>query len=459
MDPRWERASGALLLPDLPGPRPPGARVSDATFDRRAPERSLGLRAGFGGMGILSAAMLASGGLAYVFHILAARTLDAADYGRVAILWAALYLLVVMLFRPLEQTASRTMADRLARGEEVRSVVRSIVAIYLALVVLGLALVVPLWGTITERLFAGDGAFTVALVAGLYGYGLEYMLRGVYSGAQMFRSYGLTLMVDAVARLLVAAPLLVVASSGSAAAAVAVAGIAGALVPGYLDRRRLRALLARGRGGPFRYGAAAAFAGPAAVIAAADQLLVNGGPLLVVLGGGPGAMETAGVVFAATMLVRIPVYVFQGPAASLLPNLTRLHAHADAGLFRRTIGRAAGALLGICVLIVLLAATIGPAAMSMLFGAGFDATRLELTLLGIGVSFYLVAATISQALLAAGDVWRAAVGWTLSAVAFVALYVLLDGSPLQRTATALSVATAIGAVAVGIALIRRLRRA
>lgn len=427
-----------------------GAALSDSS------KRQLGVRA-FSGIGVLSAAMLASGALAYVFHVLAARTLTATDYGRVAILWAALYLLVVVLFRPLEQTTSRAVAARLARGEEVRTVVCSVAAIYAAVVVAGLAAAVPTWGIVTDKLFAGDAAFTLALHVGVYGYGLEYLLRGIWSGAHLFGTYGWALMADAVARLLVAAPLVVVASSGSAAAAVAAAGLAGALVPAYLGRGRLRALLARGGGGRFRHDAAIAFALPAAVIAAADQLLVNGGPLLVVLGGGSSATETAGVVFAATMLVRIPVYVFQGPAASLLPNLARLHAQADARLFRRTILRAAGMLAGAAVVIVVSAAAVGPEAMSTLFGDGFDAGRLELTLLGVGVSCYLVAATMSQALLAAGDVGRAAVGWTLAAVTFVGLYAVLEGDELLRAAEALAAATALGVAAVGLALHLRLR--
>ena len=83
-------------------------------------------------------------------------------------------------------------------------------------------------------------------------------------------------------------------------------------------------------GQPFHVGAAIAFAWPAAVIAIADQVLVNGGPLLVMLGGGENVGKVAGLVFAATMLVRIPVFVFQGLATSLLPNLTRLHVAVGA---------------------------------------------------------------------------------------------------------------------------------
>ena len=44
-----------------------------------------------------------------------------------------------------------------------------------------------------------------------------------------------------------------------------------------------------------------------------------------------GSRSEVGVVFAATMLVRAPVYVFQGFAASLLPNLTVFRALTPLG--------------------------------------------------------------------------------------------------------------------------------
>jgi O-antigen/teichoic acid export membrane protein len=415
------------------------------------------LRSGFAGTGLLSGAMLASGALAYAFHVLAARSLGTEAYGKVAVLWAALFLVVVVAYRPLEQTTSRAVAARVAQGDEVRTVFRSVAFIYGATVVAGLLVVAVAWEPVADRLFLGDDVFLVALVAGVYGYGLQYVIRGICSGARWFEGYGVALMADATARLLVALPLLVVASSAVAAAAVAVAGVAGALAPVVLDRGRLLRIARTGSGGGhFDYRSAVSFAGPAAVIAAADQILVNGGPLLVILGGGAAASETAAVVFAATMLVRIPVYLFQGPAASLLPNLTRLHAREDRDLFRRTVWRAALLLSGAALVIVIFAASIGPEAMQLLFGSDFKATRVELTLLGLGVGCYLAAATMSQALLALDRVGRAAAAWAASATAFVLLYSLFDGSQLLRIAEAFALSAACCALAIGAALVHRL---
>ena len=50
------------------------------------------------------------------------------------------------------------------------------------------------------------------------------------------------------------------------------------------------------------------------MIAGCEQILVSGGPLLVLIAGGPGAAAAAGVLFAATLLVRAPVFLLQGVA-------------------------------------------------------------------------------------------------------------------------------------------------
>src|SRR5688572_11039790 len=123
-------------------------------------------RFAFEGAALASAAMLGSGVLAYAFLVLAAHALGKSGYGQLAVFWAGLFLVVVILFRPLEQTMSRSISDRLARGEEVRTVLRAVVAIYLALsaavVVVGALAYEPL----ADRLFSGDEKMVAFLVAG-----------------------------------------------------------------------------------------------------------------------------------------------------------------------------------------------------------------------------------------------------------------------------------------------------
>jgi hypothetical protein len=97
--------------------------------------------------------------------------------------------------------------------------------------------------------------------------------------------------------------------------------------------------------------------------------------------------------------------------------------------------------------------------MSILYGSGFDAGRVELTLLAASVGGYLAAATLSQALLAMDAGGRAAAAWALASVLFVGLYVILPGEALVRISIALAVALAVGSVILTAGLLRLLRRA
>jgi O-antigen/teichoic acid export membrane protein len=411
----------------------------------------------FSGAGLLSVAMVASGVLAYAFFVLAARTLGPEGYGQIGVLWAGMFIGVIVLFRPLEQTLTRAIAERIARGREVRTVIRSVTAIYGAIVVVGAIGAALAWGEVTSRLFLGSDLLTAMLFGGTALYGLEYILRGILAGTRWFRGYALCLMADAVVRVAVVLPLVVFASKNLAAAAIAAAGLGGFLAPLWVGRRRLAKLAEAGDGERFDVATAVTFAGPASVIAAADQVLINAGPLLVMLDGGHRASAAAGVVFAATMLVRIPVYVFQGVAASLLPNLTRLHAAADMSAFRHAVRRAALVLAATTALLAVFAVIAGPEAMGAIYGKAYQADRVALGLLGVGVGFYLGAATFSQALLALDRGKQAAIAWTGSAMCFLGLYFAVPGEELRRIGLAFAIATVLCCALVAAGLAQRLR--
>ena len=155
---------------------------------------------------------------------------------------------------------------------------------------------------------------------------------------------------------------------------------------------------------------------------------MNGAPLLAVaMGTHDGA--AAGLVFAATMLVRAPVYVFQGFAASLLANLTHLVAVDGRSELLRAVLRTAVVLFSIGIAFIAFVAFAGPAAMRAVYGPTFDASAASLALLAAGVACYLAAGTFSQALLAPRHVGAAAVAWTVAAASFVGLFAVLPGGP------------------------------
>jgi O-antigen/teichoic acid export membrane protein len=393
---------------------------------------------------LLSAAMAASGILTYAFQILAARRLGAGSFGEIAVLWGGVFLVAIVLFRPLEQTLSRSIANRLADDEEITSVLRSI-----GLVTVGIASIIGLaftlaWAPITDRLFHGDSFMTAMLVAGVAGYGASYLVRGVLGGVRWFTGYAVVIVADAVGRLAFAAPLFVVSSRHVAAVGVAAAGLCGAVAPFLWARRWLPALRAGHAAARFDSRGAIRFAVPAGVVAAVDQLLINGAPLLVILLGNGGTRQ-AGIVFAATMLVRAPVYVFTGVAASLLPNFTLL-VGADRNELAAVLRRTVRVLASAGVVIVLGVAALGPFAMHVLYGDGFAASRTALVLLGASVSLYLAGATFLQALLALDRGTSVALAWLASAAALVVSYLALPSSEVTRVSIALVLATALNAL-------------
>ena len=431
--------------------------VQVATVERSGPGeggRSLELT----GTWLLSGAMAGAGLLAYAFHILAARTLTTSEYGQVAAFWAALFIVVVVLFRPLEQTTARSIADRLERGQEGWTVLRSVLHMYAYLVV-GVAVAAALaWNVVTQKLFDGSSFMTAMLVVGIAGYGVQYLGRGVLGGLRRFHALTGIHLGDGTVRLIVALPLLAVASKDVAAAALAAAGIGGAIVPLW----RSRGQIAKLRGGVqeerFHLRAALRFAGPAGVIAGSDQLLVNGAPLLVIAGGAPDATRAAAVVFAATMLVRVPVFLFSGVAGSILPNLTRLNAAADHRRFARTVTRVCLTFGAATIAMTAAAGLAGPAAMRILYGPDYVMSARDLALLGFGAGCYLACATISQALLAVGRAGSGAAAWATAAGLFVLVESLSAGTELHRVSLAVATAMAANTLLLALTFARQVRK-
>ena len=403
---------------------------------------------------LMSIGTLASGVLAYAFNVLAARALGPAGYSAVGALWGGMFLLAVLLFRPIEQTISRAVADHVARGEDARPVLRSAAGLTMLVTATALLGCVLAWAPITDRLFGGEPVLTVALVAGLAGYGLSYFARGVVGGVQWFGGYGLVLLADGAIRFVVALPLLFVASQTVAAVAIAAAAAGGALAPLASRRRGAVRRLEGGTRGAFALGSAVRFAMPAALIAGCEQILVSGGPLLVLIAGGDGAAEAAGVLFAATLLVRAPVFLLQGVQASLLPSLTTFRARGDEAALHRATVKVAVILAGFAAVLAAGALVVGPLAMTILYGDEFTAGRVDLALLCVGIGGFMAAGVFCQAALARMQAWAAARAWAAVAVAFVVLELALSGAPFHRV----SVAFAAGSSIAGLLLMKTLWR-
>ena len=68
------------------------------------------------GAAVLSVGIGVTGLVTFGYFSLASHALPENEYGRITLLWSAVFITVSVLYRPVEQLLSRTIADRDARG-------------------------------------------------------------------------------------------------------------------------------------------------------------------------------------------------------------------------------------------------------------------------------------------------------------------------------------------------------
>jgi len=75
--------------------------------------------AGYGrGARILSIGIATTGVVTFAYFSVASYVLGDVAYKQIALLWSVLFVTVSVIYRPIEQLLSRTIADRRARGLE-----------------------------------------------------------------------------------------------------------------------------------------------------------------------------------------------------------------------------------------------------------------------------------------------------------------------------------------------------
>jgi O-antigen/teichoic acid export membrane protein len=108
----------APVIPRLPGLWRRGDTSEARRYGRRASLLSIGV-------GI-------TGLITYLYFALASHELSKEDYGQVAVLWSAVFIVVSVLQRPVEQLLSRTVSENLAHGNPIGRTVRVAATIQLA---------------------------------------------------------------------------------------------------------------------------------------------------------------------------------------------------------------------------------------------------------------------------------------------------------------------------------------
>jgi len=395
---------------------------------------------------LLSIGVGITGLITYLYFAIASHELSRDEYGQVAVLWSAVFIVVSVLQRPVEQLLSRTVSENLAHDVPIGRTVRVAATIQLGVAVgfdiVALALRTP----IQDHLLDGNSTLYWIGVAAITAYGASYFARGFLAGSHRLTIYALQIISESVARTafpfavalgiasgqtavalgIVAAPtlsLIVVPFAflrrfGSADAARPAAGDAGEGTPGEAGRPEPVSPGGdpSGDASEFTLARGGRFAAAVFLIMLSEQTFLNAGVLLT---NATADAAAAGFVFNILMIARAPLQLFQAVQTSLLPHLTTLGSRGDEKDFRASIRVTLVAIAGFAGLVALAMLIAGPDLMQFAFGKKHTYDRADLVVVAIGMGLYLSAATLNQAALARGQVRRASYCWIGCAVAFV----------------------------------------
>src|SRR5262249_12790255 len=100
----------AVPVDDAARPRVVAAATEAAEAE---PEAGRGYGAG---ARILSIGIASTGVVTFAYFSVASYALNDVDYKYISLLWSVLFVIVSVIYRPIEQLLSRTIADRRARG-------------------------------------------------------------------------------------------------------------------------------------------------------------------------------------------------------------------------------------------------------------------------------------------------------------------------------------------------------
>ena len=385
------------------------------------------------GARILAIGIGVTGLVTYAYFSLASHALSDDDYGRISLLWSAIFITVSVLYRPVEQLLSRTIADRDARGLTGSHHLRVAATIQLALAALFVAGALLAREPLQDDLLGGSATLYWVLIAAVLAYAASYFTRGYLAGHGMFGLYGGLVFFEACARVMFALLAVIGVASGESfvALGMAAAPIVSLIVVPWAVTRHARAGVASTEAAPdgdaqFTLAKGSAFAAAVLVIMVAEQTFLNAGPLLLKATTGSNGAALAGFAFNVLLIARAPLQLFQAIQTAILPSLTKSHAGGEAEEFRRAINvtLAAIAVFALCVALAML--LLGPWLMDLFFGSEFEYERGGLVLVSVGMGMYLAAATLNQAALARGRAPQAAACWAAAALAFVIALVGLE---------------------------------
>ncbi len=404
------------------------------------------------GARILTIGIASTGIFTFLYLATASHVLSKGDYSLVSLCWSIMFVILSVIYRPIEQLLSRTIADRRARGLKGHSL-RTPALIQTSFAVLFLIVALALRPQIEQGMFDGSATLYWVLVIGVLAYAASYFARGWLAGNQRFALYGGLVFLESTSRFVPALVVAVGLLSGMTPVAIGMAiapFVSLAVIPFAFSRvartapttEEAQAVEVAGveatQEGPAQAGLSEAggelslrhgadFAVSVVGVMLSEQTLMNAGVLIIAAKttGGTGLLTAGltGFVFNVMLIVRAPLQLFQAIQTSILPHLAGLEARENAADFHRAIRTTVRVIAAFGLAVALGLLLIGPPVMKILLGdKGFAYQRVGLAVVGLGMGFHLVSGTLNQAALARGRARWAAASW-LTAAALLVIFI------------------------------------
>ena len=394
----------------------------EQAISARRPSRLAALRANPlpEGTFTVGSGLVIAGIASYLFLAISARALGPDLFAPLSVMWVITFLAGPGFFLPVEQEVTRALAHRRANGVGGGPVIvraAKLGGILAAILVVVSLIFSPL---IVKHLFDGYWWLFVGFLLGLVGYYAGHLGRGTFSGMGRFGAYGLYMGSEGVIRMAFCVALASVGVKAVGAYGIAV-GIPPLLAVA-LAVRRERNLYEPGPEAP--WGEVSSNLGWLLAGSVLAAFMVNAGPIAVTILATPDQKSLAGKFTTSTVIARVPLFLFQAVQASLLPKLALLVGAGRFTDFRAGLRRLLTAVSGLGVAAIVGAFLIGPLVVRILFGPDYDLGRRNLTMLAASAALYMVAITMSQAIIALHGHARVAIGWAVGVVVFVVVTAL-----------------------------------
>jgi O-antigen/teichoic acid export membrane protein len=172
----------------------------------------------------------------------------------------------------------------------------------------------------------------------------------------------------------------------------------------------------------------------------------------------PDERAAAADFIVGLFLARLPILLFQAVQAALLPKLSTLVSAGRDDEFQNGVRKLVMIVVAIGAAGVVVGGLIGPFIGRILFGAKFNLGHADVALLAAGSGLFILALTLSQALIALSGHRANMIAWIVGLIAFLGVTAVATDDLFLRVEVGSIAGAGVSALAMGWLYVARLSR-